>query len=153
MATSVSSSENQVMCSTGIRAQHFKRCYKNCLHPDSVAVRFFTGHCFFGCYILAIIHTGSDSESRNLLGPFSIIFILVFIKYSNKMFTTVTALKNSLPPGKCSVFFLSFKLVKIFGIWFTVLGVCHFGPLNLVTSTTRWRMSKQRNAQRPLGDF
>lgn len=106
MATSVSSSENQVMCSTGIRAQHFKRCYKNCLHPDSVVVRYFTGHCFFGCYILAIIHTGSDSEPRNLLGAFSLINILVFIEYGNKMGTTATALKTVY--NQVNVVFFSF---------------------------------------------
>lgn len=83
-----------------MRAQ---RCYKNCLHPDCVAIRCFIDHCFYGCYILAIVHTERDSDPRNLLDPFSLINILILSESSNKMGITVTELKNRLPPGEGTV--------------------------------------------------
>lgn len=73
------------MCSQVMRAQHFKRCYKNCLHPDCVAIRCLTGHCFYSCYILAIVHTETDSDPSNPLDPFSLINILILSEHSNKM--------------------------------------------------------------------
>lgn len=88
-----------------MRAQHFKRCYKNCLHPDCVAIRSFTDHCFYGCYILAIVHTERDNDPRNLPDPFGLINILILSVSSNKMGITVTELKNS-PPGMHSWAFI-----------------------------------------------
>lgn len=74
-----------MMCSQVVRAQHFKRCSKNCLPPNCVAIRCFTDHCFYRRYILAIVHTERDGEPRNPLDPFSLINILILSERGNKM--------------------------------------------------------------------
>lgn len=57
--------------------QRFKRYYKNCLHPDCVALRCLTDNCFYSCYILAIVHTERDSVPRNVLDPCGLINIVL----------------------------------------------------------------------------